>query len=227
MKVFQYTGAGKRESNQDFALARQFDDERGVFVLADGMGGYSNGAEAAQLVATAITNFVSSNLNLQPDALLRQAVIDANEKLSSLRYAYGCVKMGAVIAVVLVLHDKAYCTWLGDSRIYHFRKDQLLFMSDDHSAVNEWRAKAVLTPNQIEKYSSMVTRCVMGDNRLGAVEVHSFDIEKDDVIILCSDGLHKKLNIALLPESFSELNEYLSTNNDSFDDNYTIIKLFV
>jgi len=228
MQVFKYSGTGQRKANQDKVLVHQFDDECVLFVLADGMGGYSNGAEAAEVVANAISDFVSSHLgDYQPEDLLKQALAYANQQLSLRRYAYGCISMGTVIAIALVIGNAAYCTWLGDSRIYHYHDSQCLFVSTDHSVLKEWGAKRILSPDQIERYGNLVTRCIMGDETLGTIEVTTLQLQQGDVIFLCSDGLHKKVNIKQLPTDEHELLQYLKDSNTLFEDNYSMIKLMI
>lgn len=228
MQVFKYSGTGQRKANQDKVLVHPFDDECILLVLADGMGGYSNGAEAADVVANAVSDFVTTHLgDYQPEDLLKQALADANQQLSVRRYAYGCVSMGTVIAIALVIGDTAYCTWLGDSRIYHYRDGQCLFVSTDHSALKEWGANRVLSPAQIERYANLVTRCVMGDETLGTIEVTTLQLQQGDVLYLCSDGLHKKVNIEQLPTDEHELLQFLQDSNTLFDDNYSMIKLMI
>lgn len=226
MQVFQYSGTGQRAVNQDRILVQPFSDDEALFIVADGMGGYSNGEEAAALVAEAIAGFVSAHRDsLQPNELLHKAIVEANQQLSIRRYAYGCIAMGTVIALALVKGDTAFCTWLGDSRIYHYRNGQCLFVSSDHSALKEWGAKRVLSPAQIQRYANTVTRCVMGDENLGPIEVTTLSLQQGDTLFLCSDGLHKEVNIELLPSEADELQQYLSDNNALFHDNYSIIKL--
>lgn len=228
MQVFQYSGTGQRAVNQDRILVQPFSDDEALFIVADGMGGYSNGEEAAALVAEAIAGFVSAHRDsLQPNELLHKAIVEANQQLSIRRYAYGCIAMGTVIAVALVIGNAAYCTWLGDSRIYHYRDGQCLFVSTDHSALKEWGANRVLSPAQIERYANLVTRCVMGEDNLGTIEVTTLQLQQGDVIFLCSDGLHKKVNIEQLPTDEHELLQYLQDSNSLFDDNYSMIKLMI
>lgn len=228
MQIFQYSGIGQRTVNQDRALVQPYGDDEALFIIADGMGGYANGEEAAALVAEAISGFVSDHYHtLQPDELLKQAIEEANSQLSIRRYAYGFAQMGAVIAVALVKGDTAYCIWLGDSRIYHYRDGQCLFVSSDHSALKELGGKRVLTPSQIQRYANTVTRCVMGDDHLGPVEVTTLRLQKGDTLILCSDGIHKNVNVEQLPAENDQLQQYLQDNTSLFDDNYTIIKLTV
>lgn len=228
MQVFHYSGIGQRKINQDRIVALHLGDDSGLYIIADGMGGYSNGAEAAELVANVISDYVVARLgDFKPEALLKQALIEANRQLSIRRYTYGCVSMGTVVALALVLDGTAYCTWLGDSRIYHYRNCQLLFVSTDHSALKEWSTKKVLSPAQIERYSSLVTRCIMGDDDLGTIEVTNLQLQQGDILILCSDGLYKSTNVEQLPSDNEELQQFLQDNNALFDDNYSIIKLNV
>lgn len=226
--VFQYSGIGQRAVNQDRILIQSFGDNEGLFVIVDGMGGYANGEEAAALVAETIEKFVCDRYNcLQPDELLRRSIEEANRQLSIRRYAYGCIKMGAVIALALVKGASAFCTWLGDSRIYHYRDGQRLFVSTDHSALNSLSDSSVLSSAQIMRYANTVTRCIMGGGDLGEIEVITLKLHHGDVLLLCSDGIHKNVNIEQLPTDDGHLKQFLQDNNGLFDDNYSIIKLKV
>ncbi len=226
MKVFKYSGVGRRNSNQDCALALSLGDDEGIFIVADGMGGYANGAEAAELVANAIKNYVVAHIsNILPEDLLKQALSEANQQLSISRLTYGCARMGSVVVVVLILAGNAYCTWLGDSRIYLYRDNKEIFVSNDHSALKEWGVSKVLSPKQIEQYSNIVTRAIMGDDDLGPIEVTTLTIQKGDTFFLCSDGIHKTLEVSQMPTDDTELFNYLNDNNELFSDNYTLIKL--
>lgn len=228
MQIYQYSGIGQRKVNQDSLIAHMINDDEGIFIVADGMGGYTNGKEAATLVAEAVKGFISTHTSaIQPSELLHQAVIEANNQLSLRRYAYGGAKMGAVIAIVYTKNDIAYCTWLGDSRIYHIRSGQIVFVSHDHSALNELGLNKVLSPSQIKRYANVVTRCIMGEEKLDPMEVSVLQLKQGDRIIICSDGLHKNVNIEILPVEDNKLDSYLKDNIDMFDDNYSIIKLMI
>lgn len=226
--VFQYSGIGQRAVNQDRILIQPVGDDEGLFIIADGMGGYANGEEAAALVTETIKAFVTDYYYcLQPEELLRQSIEEANRQLSILRYAYGCSKMGAVIAVTLVKGNAAFCTWLGDSRIYHYRDGQRLFVSTDHSALNSLSDSSMLSPVQIMRYVNAVTRCVMGSEDLGKIEITTLSLQQGDVLFLCSDGIHKNVNVEQLPADNDCLQQFLQDNNELFDDNYSIIKLYI
>ena len=61
MRIYQYTNKGSREENQDFVIHGSLPDNAAFFVLADGMGGYSDGAAASKVVSEAIYDFLDMN----------------------------------------------------------------------------------------------------------------------------------------------------------------------
>ena len=118
MKIFQYTNKGSREENQDFVIHGSLPDNSAVFVVADGMGGYSDGATASKVVSEAIYDFIEmSYLQYTPAEILKEAISFANDALMLKRMAMAAQKMGCVITVLFVTGGSAYLTWLGDSRI--------------------------------------------------------------------------------------------------------------
>ena len=82
MKIFQYTNKGSREVNQDFVIHGSLPDNSAVFVVADGMGGYSDGATASKVVSEAIYDFIETNyLQYTPAVILKEAISFANDAL--------------------------------------------------------------------------------------------------------------------------------------------------
>ena len=119
MKYFEYTNKGNREENQDYIVHGSLPENSDIFIVADGMGGYSDGAIAAKTVSDAIVDFVELNFKqLETIEILREAISFANDSLMLKRIASINQKMGCVIAVLLLTGGYAYFTWLGDSRIY-------------------------------------------------------------------------------------------------------------
>ena len=126
MEVFEYTNKGCREENQDYVVHGSLPYGASIYIIADGMGGYSNGAVASKTVGDAIFDFVELNITqYEPLKLLKEAISFANDSLMLKRLALGAKKMGCVIAILLILDEYAYISWLGDSRIYMFRKQSL------------------------------------------------------------------------------------------------------
>lgn len=80
-------------------------------------------------------------------------------------------QMGCVIVVLLIQDEDAYLTWLGDSRIYMFRDGLEVFRTTDHSVVNELSKIKALSVEDIERYSAIVTKSIMGVESLDAAPI--------------------------------------------------------
>lgn len=228
MQIFEYTNKGPREVNQDFLLHRTINNDKQLFIVADGMGGYTSGDVAAKLVSESISDYVDAHFNeLPPADVLRDAIVFSNDELSFQRYAYGGVQMGTVIVVLLLVGTTAYISWLGDSRIYQYRSGKLLFQTEDHSMLSDLRKIHFLKPEDIERYSAIVTRGVMGDDKLGTIEVQSLEVATGDTFFMCTDGIHKTIEPINLPTSEAELKVYLDENCDQFEDNYSLLRVII
>ncbi|MBO6250024.1 MAG: serine/threonine-protein phosphatase [Muribaculaceae bacterium] len=227
MKVLHFTHIGNRDVNQDYVTHKILNDDCAVFVLADGMGGYSSGEIAAKVVADAIVEYADQHLNeVSPTRLLKQAIAYANDELYVKRLALGYKEMGCVIVCLLIINDKAFITWLGDSRIYVFRNGVLIFQSEDHSLVNEIKGARTLKPQDFERLSAVVTRSIMGTDELDPVDVYELATEHEDTFFLCSDGIHKEMIVEkLIKLNDEELQNHLELFSNSFDDNATLLKV--
>jgi protein phosphatase len=190
-----------REENED---AFWIDESGLIMLVADGMGGHENGAEASR---SAIEIF-SELLNLKKIeeemldgtemadvpheiAKLFPIVDRAVERTASLLWERNRelkldLPMGTTI-VGLVLVGKDHVLWfhVGDSRIYRFRGSTLERLTDDHSAYQEWLAAGKPGP---EPGKSMITRA-LGTYPIVHADTNWDRRQKDDVFILCSDGL--------------------------------------
>lgn len=229
MELFNFTHKGNRDVNQDYATSKILNDKAAIFILADGMGGYSNGEVAAKVVADAIAEYVDQHLNeLTPVKLLKQAISYSNDELYVKRLSLACKEMGCVIVCLLIIEDKAYIAWLGDSRIYIFRNGMEIFQSEDHSLLNEVKGANTLKPRDFERLSAIVTRSVMGTEKLDAIDIYELATNEGDVFFLCSDGIHKELVVErLINKSNKELQNFLDGFSNNFDDNATLMKVTI
>lgn len=225
MNIITYTSIGLRSRNEDFLLSEQLTPDISFHIIADGMGGYSHGDKAARIVVETLFGQISqmdfytiseetiiaacerANLNLR----------DEGAKLSS--------KIGATFAAVLVLKEKVFAFWMGDTRIYQYNENnQLLFQSEDHSLVNELRSARKLSMREIEKYDSIVTRCLTSDFQDVSPQIEVLRYTFSDKLIICSDGLYKQINLdAVLGKNKNDLMSYLYSIENEMNDNYSII----
>jgi protein phosphatase len=172
-----------RQNNEDSFL---IDDQRGLFAVADGMGGHRGGEVASR---TAVEALRAAFANGQP---LHDAIGRAN--LAVLERAAGdadLAGMGTTMtAVVAVGGHQILIGHVGDSRAYLLHDGMLQRATDDHSLVEEMVREGRLTPEQAESHPqrAIVTRALGVDQQL-AVDLYTLDVAEGDRVVLCSDGL--------------------------------------
>jgi PPM family protein phosphatase len=176
-----HVGAGTdlgrvRSGNEDNFFA-EADERRGVFVVADGMGGHAAGEVASEMAVQIVARHLlplSSVRDAGAADLVNKSLQDANKAIYDRMRAETDKQGMGTTASVMVLSDHGYLIGhIGDSRVYLFRDGHLVQITKDHSYVQEQVDAGLLTPDQARyhPYSNVITRCV------GAV------------FLLCSDGL--------------------------------------
>lgn len=193
----------KRTNNEDSFRANP---AFGLFLVADGMGGHAAGEVASQTVADAIHQFVVETrydkdktwpFGLDPDLsylgnLLRAAILTANRALSKrIEEDENLKGMATTLSAALLDHHHIVVSNVGDCRAYLIREGRIKQVTVDHSWVAEQVRAGLLTPDaaRAHPWRSMVTRAVAGSSEL-AIDVLEFDAQPQDLILLCSDGLH-------------------------------------
>lgn len=226
MEVFEYTNKGSRNENQDYVVHGSLPDGTRIFVVADGMGGYSEGAAAARVVGDALLDFIELNFGqYTPIELLKEAIPFANDALMLKRMTMATKQMGCVVTVLIVSSGNAYFTWLGDSRIYMFRDGNEIYRTEDHSIVNEMAKIKTLSASSYEKYASIVTKSIMGNIPVDAAPIRKIEVEEGDVFILCTDGFHKEIDMTKALKYDDSKKEELDALANDISDNYTFVKV--
>jgi len=168
---------------------------RGVFVVADGMGGHAAG-EVASLMAVQIVMRELAELREVDDsgkaaARLAESLRIANRSIHDRTVAESDKQGMGTTASVLVLDDQSYLIGqVGDSRVYLVRDGALIQLTKDHSYVQEQVDAGFLTPEQAKyhPYSNVITRCV-GASHDVEPDVFRGDAKVGDVFLVASDGL--------------------------------------
>jgi protein phosphatase len=229
-----------RSTNQDSMLV---DNESGLFVVADGMGGHAGGEIASRIcieqvkreVATRIDPDLAKNVKSHPDAALLNALANSINYASARIYEHSLEDpslrgMGTTATVVKIVDDYAYCAHVGDSRFYLVRSGFIYQLTFDHSLVNEQVRAGILTPEEAEVHhlKNVITRSV-GYQEEEDVDTLCVHLEKGDLLVLCSDGLHGKINDAELSQIANKrgtaaVAELVDLANDrGGEDNITLI----
>ncbi|MGB3620220.1 MAG: protein phosphatase 2C domain-containing protein [Ketobacter sp.] len=179
-----------RELNEDAFFSCE---EKKIWCLADGMGGYDAGEVASSMVVDAVAA-VTPVADLKDSAVLVcDALMQANREMTHQRL--GCDSMmGSTVLVLLASEAECACIWAGDSRLYLYRDASLFQMSKDHSVVQELIDKGVIPTEEACQHpqSHVITRAVGADKHLD-LEVIYFELQAGDVLLLCSDGLYSEL----------------------------------
>lgn len=225
MNTISYTNKGIRSKNEDCLLSEQLSPDISFHIVADGMGGYNHGEKAAKIVVDTLFDQISQ---MDFSAIVEESIIGACEKANQKLRVEGAKlssKIGSTFAAVLILGDKAFAFWMGDSRIYQYSEsNQLLFQSEDHSLINELRLSRKLTTSEIRKYDSIVTRSLTGETMENPPQIEMLQHSPKDKLILCSDGLYKQINLDTIQKMDQEnLLLYLASVESKMNDNYSII----
>ncbi|MBF0649241.1 serine/threonine-protein phosphatase [Dysgonomonas sp. GY75] len=225
MNTISYTNKGLRSKNEDCLLSEQLSPDISFHIIADGMGGYNYGEKAAKIVVDTLFSQISQT---DFSSIVEESIIGACERANLKLREEGAKlssKMGATFAAVLILKEKVFAFWMGDSRIYQYNaSNRLLFQSEDHSLINELRLSRKLAISEIRKYDSIVTRSLTGVTMENPPQIETLQHSPKDKFILCSDGLHKQTNIdAILNMAQEDLLSYLASVDSKMNDNYSII----
>ena len=188
MKAALRTDIGKvRRQNEDAAW---FDTERGVFAVADGMGGHLAGEVASSMAIGAVQQMVREH-DIASVAVMRSAVMDAHEAI--VRHAKenpACSGMGTTLSMMWRGGHYMYIAHVGDSRIYRYRDKELEQITQDHSLVEELVRARIITREEARTHPrrNIITRALgtQGDNQ---PDLLAADIKPGDLWLLCSDGL--------------------------------------
>jgi len=182
-----------RTHNEDACLALP---ERGIWAVADGMGGHAQGDVASREVVASLKALPDEPEMAELTAAVGVALDTVNASLrqrAASQAGQGGV-IGSTVVALLARGRHATCVWAGDSRIYLYREGDLRALTRDHSLVEELVLRGELSPEYALSHpdANALTRAVGGEDRLEVDEV-CVDAHPGDLFLLCSDGLTKEV----------------------------------
>ena len=195
MKVFAKSDIGRaREMNQDAYYASQPSDTVGLYIVADGMGGYNSGEIASKMAVDLVKCGVMDGFDPEMDyvefsELLRKALIDANEEIYRKSKCEEHEGMGTTSAVAFVFKGKLITANIGDSRVYILDENKIRQLTKDHSYVEELIDCGEITPELARNHpqKNYITRA-LGTEPFVKADISISDYSGETVVI-CSDGL--------------------------------------
>jgi protein phosphatase len=234
----------QREQNEDSFVV---DRARGIFVVADGMGGHPGGDMASKLATKAVVEFVrdSKTARTWPFHYDTHLTEEENCLLASIRVANRTVfehstrslalhGMGTTLvsAYFSAAKKTMFVAHVGDSRCYLMRAGRLDLLTRDHSLVNDYLAAIPdLTEEQrAELPKNVITRAIGMQDEV-VIDLQHCSLQPGDVFLLCTDGLHGMLSDEVtqailasgsdLPETCQRLVH--EANERGGDDNITVL----
>ena len=183
----------KRKSNQDSIC---LDHAHHFFAVADGMGGHNGGDIASQLSVKIMPEFVAKNSGLDPLILMKNMIQEVNQSiLKKAQEEPELHGMGTTISAIHFAGPQLVIGNVGDSRVYMVNGQSIFQLTRDHSFVQEKLNMGIYTREEAVKdpQKNVLVRSVGFEQDL-LVDVFHYRINKNDIFLICSDGLHGKVS---------------------------------
>ena len=178
----------RRKNNEDLFFV---DEELGLFIVADGMGGHAAGEVASRIAVETVCQSLQTESLDNPQKQLIQAIEKANREVEQTANGNQAWKgMGTTLTILLLQQQQGYLAHIGDSRIYRLHNSQFEQLSDDHSLVGEQLRQGILTPEQAETSTlgNILLQAIGMTPQLDICQ-KSILLTTGDRFLLCSDGL--------------------------------------
>lgn len=241
----ELTDVGKVRDHNEDAIASN--PEIGLWVLADGMGGYNAGEVASGIAVKTIVELVTEGCKreirgaiepgtgyMRQTILLRDAVTRANKIIHQTAQSQPqCEGMGTTLVACLLYDNRVSIAHVGDSRLYRLRESRLEQITLDHSLLQELVDRGFYSQEEAQRSSNRnyVTRA-LGVEATVEVEVQEIEAQRGDYLLLCSDGLPDMvededihLTITTFDRDISMIGEQLIklTNDNGGRDNVSVV----
>ena len=179
-----------------------------VYMVADGVGGNNSGEIASRTAVEIIAGYIREN-NIEecatPDeifGLFTQAIDMANREVFAMgRQNPNNRGMATTIVMTYIYEGAAYIANIGDSRAYLYRKGKMRRITRDHTYVNELIDQGLLTEEEAETHSqkNVITKALGAEPAVDP-DFYRVGLAKNDVLILCSDGLYGEVGEEVIAE---------------------------
>ncbi len=182
-----------RSTNEDSYLEMP---ERGLWVVADGMGGHEGGALASRMIVEALSHVSHHDKMSSFVDEVEDTLIEVNDKL----YAQATLRVdpttiGSTVAALLAHNHTCLSVWAGDSRVYRYRDEQLEQITRDHSHADLLAEQGVVAAGSagVGYTSNIITRAVGGAQTI-LLDTEVRTVSDGDRYLLCTDGLNRQLS---------------------------------
>lgn len=206
LQFYQLTSTGDRDNNQDY-MAHIVTKDYGLFVVADGLGGHSDGEKASRFFCEGLLKFAEVYIGRIPEdpcKIVSEWLDDAVYEMQVLFAGDLAARKAHTTCAILYMDEHRVLTaHCGDSRIYRLNPQQILWRTRDHSITQQLLEEGHITEQQMALHpeQNQLTRSI------NALKMHEAEIyvyppaTADETFIICSDGFWESVK----PEELLEL----------------------
>ncbi len=211
MKVYHKSDTGRvREHNEDFILV---DKKRGIFLLADGMGGHQAGEIASELAVKTAYQYLKDKINpseTDTNKLLLNAMFAANDAvLNKAKTDLNLMGMGTTLIIAVIQNNSIHICHVGDSRVYLIR-ERIKQITKDHTLGDYLVEHKLMAREQVPSQKWHTLTQAVGTSKDLVPELNPVNLLEGDILLLCSDGLTDMLTDAEIKDTVLKFRDNLS-----------------
>lgn len=236
MKSYAVTDIGvKRTMNQDtfFCTEESVGILPNCFIVADGMGGHNAGDIASKLVVSSFVSHLKTSSERTPIQAIEEAIKASNEELIAKAMDVKELEgMGTTFVMATLIDDELLVANIGDSRLYLIKDDKIIQITRDHSLVAEMVRKGEIKKEEARFHpqKNVVLRAISTQGVVSP-DFYKIKVKKDDIFLLCSDGLSDMLEDTEIIKTIGEYSEVsdiaermvVLANENGGKDNITLV----
>lgn len=192
-----------------------------LYVVADGMGGHNAGEVASYIAIESVKEVFHKNKELllakeiEIPQFINDALNTANERIlekSNKEERYN--GMGTTITLAFIQDDEIFIGHIGDSRAYLLSNGELIQLTQDHSLVAELLRKGSISEEEAMNHpqKNIITRALGTDENV-KIDILSRKIKKEDILLLCTDGLTNMVSENKIKEIIIESKDLQTASN--------------
>lgn len=231
-------GVVRQENEDSYNIIAGYPGAPAAFIIADGMGGHRSGEVASRLAVDFVSNYIIEHSELfSKHENIISTLQDMIKKANADIFMHSIMNeenlgMGTTLIVAVVSNRKLYIGHVGDSRVYLIRKNAIKQLTTDHSYIEELIKTGSLTREEASNHpkKNVITRA-LGCFHEVQVDTYTCDMEVDDYIVMCTDGLTNKLDEDEIMEVIEKTGEpelaceelVNTANKKGGEDNITVI----
>lgn len=183
-----------RDNNEDRFFV---DENRMLYIVADGMGGQAAGEQASQIAVDLIPQQLRRiPINVENNNEIRQNLADALLAANEAIRARGVddpstQNMGTTVVVSMIRGARLYTAHIGDSRAYHFRNGKILGVTVDHNLAEALRKANTISKEEVKthRFRHVLYKYLGSPEPWEGPEMNGWDLQPGDRIVLATDGV--------------------------------------